>query len=316
MLSGVDAEVAEPAFPVATGKVADSPPEHSSGTGTPSPTKGPVPTVPMRYRAQRKLRKGDVSICGWNIAVVVFLLLAVWFEIIVLLVPHGIACLFYLITMHTALREIRHHLKAPELRDQGELTSYVTKMQRAQPQVSFTVVCSHTAGSRTKTSRTGTSRTEVTHRSSHPFMYATSTDASTLTKNWQQPASGGGEENGSVGTGFVAVVSSGLSWSAAKGMTAAKLKAEKERLHAENKHRDKDCSVTVKVSLPDQLPHQLYVPTGMKSRQLPAVVELLLVFFGLGAPLYFYYTRSRLSRHIEHKVHKTIYIEGHSASAV
>ena len=146
-------------------------------------------------------------------------------------------------------------------------------------------------------------------------MYAASTDVSTLTKNWQQPASGGGEENGSVGTGFVAVVSSGLSWSAAKGVTADKLKAEKERLHAENKHRDADCSVTVKVSLPDQLPHQLYAPTGMKSRQLPAVVELLLVFFGLGAPLYFYY-RSRLSRHIEHKVHKTIYIEGHSAPAV
>ena len=230
------------------------------------------------------------------------------------------SALIYLGTMLTVLREIRHHLKAPKLRDQGELTSYVTKMQRAQPQVSFTVVCSHKPGGSTrKTSgppNINTNKVKVTHRSSHPFMYATSTDASTLTKNWQQPAGGGGEEDGSVGTGFVAVVSSGLSWSAAKGVTADKLKAEKERLHAENKHRDKDCSVTVKVSLPDQLPHQLYVPTGMKSRQLPAVVELLLVFFGLGAPLYFYYTRSRLSRHIEHKVHKTIYIEGHSAPAV
>ena len=82
--------MSEPAFPVATGKVADS---HSSGTrGTPSPTKGPVPAVPMRYRAQRKLRKcekmcEDVWICGWNIAVVVFLLLAVWFNIII---PHGV----------------------------------------------------------------------------------------------------------------------------------------------------------------------------------------------------------------------------------
>jgi len=224
------------------------------------------------------------------------------------------SALFYLCTMGFVLREFRYHLKAPKLRDQVELTSYVTKMQRAQPQVSFTVVCSHTEGSRTKSSRTGTRKEKVTHRSSHPFMYATSTDASTLTKNWQQPAGGGGEEDGSVGTGFVAVVSSGLSWSAAKGVTAKKLKAEKERLHAENKHRDKDCSVTVKVSLPGRLPHQLYAPADTKSRQLPAVVELLLIFLGLGAPLYFYYTRGR--RHIEHKVHKTIYIEGHAAPAV
>ena len=100
----------------------------------------------------------------------------------------------------------------------------------------------------------------------------------------------------------------------AKGATADKIKAEKRRLHEENKHRDKECSVTVKVSLPGQCSDQLYVPDDAKLGKLPAVVELLLVFLGLGGPLWFYYS-SRVSRHIEHKVHKTIYIEGHAAPA-
>jgi len=156
----------------------------------------------------------------------------------------------------------------------------------------------------------------VTHRSSHPFTYATSTDVSTLKKNWQQPAGGGGGEDGSLGTGFVAVVSSEWSWSVAKGATADKLKAEKLRLYEENKHRDKSCSVTVKVSLPGRLKTQLYAPAGAKFAdwRRPCVAELLLVFFCLGAPMYFYYAR-KLSRNVEHHVRKTIYIEGHAAPA-
>ena len=466
MLSGVDAEVAEPAFPVATGKVADSPPEHSSGTGTPSPTKGTVPAVPVRYRAQtkRKLKGHDVWICGWNIAFVVLLLLAVWFHVIVehnvtgTFVPpppppsppqaptscpfdvvacnrkcalmhvdckesnskkscnnnkknkscnkkncdalHGretaygstaaftnftdqrahlesldwahepllwglrkenigdgtcdrsgcaatlcecnyeggdcvrteendlytqvpflrvvpfllaLSTFVYLCTMLLVLRNVSGYLKkALRLRDERELTVYVTKMQQAQPQVSFSVVCSHPSVHTSKSPAPGRSKSHpvVTHRSSHPFTYATSTDASTLTQNWQQP----GGEDGSLGTGFVAAVSSGLSWSMAKGATADKIKAEKKRLHEENKHRDKKCSVTVKASLPGQCSEQLYVPDDAKLGKLPAVVELLLVFFGLGGPLWFYYSRG-VSRHIEHRVHKTIYIEGHAAPA-
>jgi hypothetical protein len=457
MLSGVDAEVAEPAFPVATGKVADSPPEHSSGTGTPSPTKGTVPAVPMRYRPQtkRKLTGFDVWLCGWNIAFVVSLLFVVWFHVIVehnvtgTFVPppsppsppqaptscpfdvvacnrkcalmhvdckesnskkscnggkkkkcnkkncnalHGgvngstaaftnftdqrahlesldwahepllwglrkenigdgtcdrsgcaatlcecnyeggdcvrmeedeflkvmssllaVSTFVYLCTMLLLLRNVSGYLKkAPRLRDERELTAYVTKMQQAQPQVSFSVVCSHMGGGGRDKVGPGSSKSRpvFTHRSSHPFTYATSTDASTLTQNRQQP----GGEDGSLGTGFVAAVSSGLSWSMAKGATADKIKAEKKRLHEENKHRDKKCSVTVKASLPGQCSEQLYVPDDAKLGKLPAVVELLLVFLGLGGPLWFYYS-SRVSRHIEHKVHKTIYIEGHAAPA-
>ena len=157
----------------------------------------------------------------------------------------------YLVSMHHVFGMIGYHLKAPKLRDEGELTAYVTKMQRAQLQVSFSVVCSHSSGGvKGKTVGKSRSKTVVTHRSSHPFTYSTSTDVSTLTKNWQQPAGGGGGEDGGLGTGFVAVVSSGLSWSAAKGATADKLKAEKKRLYDANKHRDKKCSVTVGASLP------------------------------------------------------------------
>jgi len=223
----------------------------------------------------------------------------------------------YLLTMHHVLGVVGYHLKAPKLRDEAELTAYVTKMQRAQPTVSFSVVCSHTSGGGGGVggSRKTKSKTVVTHRSSHPFTYSTSTDASTLSKNWQQPAGGGGGEDGGLGMGHVAVVNSGLTWSAAKGATADKLKAEKKRLHDENKHRDKKCVVTVKASLPGKLPTQLYAPAGAKfTKRLSPCAELLLVFFGLGAPLYFYYVY-RLSRHVDHTVRKTIYIEGHAAPA-
>ena len=224
-----------------------------------------------------------------------------------------LAILIYLGTMYFYLNKvIGYHLKAPKLRDEGELTAYVTRMQKAQVQVRFSVVCSHTTGTRTKTSHTGTNKTVVTHRSSHPFAYAASTDASTLTMDWQQPAYGG--EAGSLGTD-VAIVSSGLLWFAAKGVTADKLMAEKKRLYEENKHRDKDCSVSVKAALPDRLPYQLYVPAGAKfTKRLPLIAELLLVFFGLGAPLFFYYKR-RLRRCVELTVRKTIFIEGHGPSA-
>jgi len=451
----VDAEAA-----VVVAKIAQSPPECSSGTGAPSPTKGLVPAVPMRYRAPTKQlvtkgTKGSLFVCGWNVAAVVFTLLTVWFYVLVptdvltgTLLPtpsppppplppqapttcpfdvvacnrqcalmhlncakntkkrilhcdglHGretanrstaafdtVAkktaylesldwehepilwglreehvgngrcdrsgcgatlcecnfdggdcvveevpsgpwylmhlCVFsilpYLLSMCQVLGVVGYYLKAPKLRDEGELTAYVTKMQREQLQVSFSVVCSHTTGgTRHKHSHTGTgqSKTIVTHRSSHPFTYSTSTDVSTLTKNWQQPAGGGGGEDGGLGTGFVAVVSSGLSWSAAKGATADKLKAEKKRLYDANKHRDKTCSVTVRASLPGQHSDLLYAPAGAKfTKRLSCVVELLLVFFGLGAPLFFYY-KHKLSRHVAHTVRKTIYIEGHAAPA-
>jgi hypothetical protein len=228
-----------------------------------------------------------------------------------------LAILIYLVTMRVILKDVvGFHLKAPKLRDEAELTAYVTKMQRTQLQVSITVVCSHRSGggrsaTSSATSTKTKSKTVVTHRSSHPFTYATSTDASTLTNNWQLQAG----EGGRLGTGFVAVVSSGLVWSLAKGVTADKLKAEKERLHAENKHRDKDCSVRIKASLPGQLPDQLYAPAGAKlTKRIPFIAELLLVFLGLGAPLYFYYLH-KLSRHVELTVRKTIYIEGHAPPA-
>jgi len=228
-----------------------------------------------------------------------------------------ICTLVYLATMYVVIVQvIGHHLKAPKLRDEGELTAYVTKMQREQLQVSFSVVCSHTGGGRSKTSHTGTGQSEivVTHRSSHPFAYAASTDVSTLAQSWLQPAGGGSGEDGSLGTGFLAVVSSRLSWKAAKGKTADKLKAEKKRLYEENKHRDRKCTVTVEATLPGHKEDQLYAPAGGATKRLPLVAELLLVLLGLGAPLYFYYAR-RLSRHIEHTVHKTLYIEGHAAPA-
>ena len=220
----------------------------------------------------------------------------------------------YLISTSVALVNlIGHHLNAPKLRDEGDLTAYVEKMQRAQPQVSFSVVCSHKSGGGKKIAgppKTGKAKTIVTHRSSHPFTYATCTDKSNLTKNWQQPTGGGNGEGGSLGTGFVAVVSSKLNWSAAKGATADLITAEKERLRLENKDRDKTCSVTVEVDLPGLLPDQLYAPANPK--RLPPVAEVLLVFLGLGAPLWVWYRR-RLTRRIAHTVHKTIYIEGHAA---
>ena len=456
----------EAAVVVATGKaqIAQSPPERSSGTGAPSPTKGRVPTVPMRYRAptKRVVTKGSLCICGLNVATVVFALLLVWFYVLVptdvltgTLLPtpsppppplppqapttcpfdvvacnrqcalmhlnctarqrpkpknknnknkvkwedcdglHGgetanrstaafdgranktaylesldwehepilwglreehvgngrcdrsgcgatlcecnfdggdcvveevpsdpwyilMCCVFssiaYLVVMCEVFKVIGFRFKAPKLRDEGELTAYVTKMQRAQLQVSFSVVCSHSSGGvKGKTVGKSKPKTVVTHRSSHPFTYSTSTDVSTLTKNWQQPAGGGGGEDGGLGTGFVAVVSSGLSWSAAKGATADKLKAEKKRLYDANKHRDKRCSVTVRASLPGCHSHLLYAPAGAKfTKRLSPVAELLLVFFGFGAPLIFYYER-RLSRHVAHTVRKTFYIEGHAA---
>ena len=454
---------AEAAVVVATGKVAQSPPERSSGTGAPSPTEGLVPAVPMRYTVptKRVVAKGSLYICGWNVAAVVFTLLTVWFYVLVptdvltgtLLptpsppppplppqapttcpfdvvacnrqcalmhvscttrtrtrkkkkgsgpgpdcdglygretanrstaafdgranktaylesldwehepilwglraehvgnghcdrsgcgatlcecnfdggdcvveeVPSGrwyfiMLCVFsilpYLLSMCEEYGVIGRYLKAPKLRDEGELTAYVTKMQRAQLQVSFSVVCSHSSGGvQGKTVGKSKSKTVVTHRSSHPFTYSTSTDVSTLTKNWQQPAGGGGGEDGGLGTGIVAVVSSGLSWSVAKGATADKLKAEKKRLYDANKHRDKTCSVTVRASLPGRHSNLLYAPAGAKfTKRLSRVVELLLVFFGLGAPLFFYYKR-KLSRHVAHTVRKTIYIEGHAAPA-
>ena len=54
----------------------------------------------------------------------------------------------------------------------------------------------------------------------------------------------------------------------------------------------------------------LYAPANPK--RLPPVAEVLLVFLGLGAPLWVWYRR-RLTRRIAHTVHKTIYIEGHAA---
>jgi hypothetical protein len=232
--------------------------------------------------------------------------------------PFGILTFGYLVTMYVVIvHVIGDHLKAPKLRDEGELTAYVTKMQREQLQVSFSVVCSHTTGSsKPKTSHTGTGskKTIVTHRSSHPFAYAASTDVSTLAQSWLQPAGGGSGWEGSLGTGSLAVVSSKLSWKPAKGKTADKLEAERRRLKEENKHRDSECTVTVKATLPGQKKDQLYAPAGGATKRLPLVAELLLVLLGLGAPLYFYYAR-RLSRHIEHTVDKTIYIEGHAAPA-
>jgi hypothetical protein len=447
---------AEAAVVVATGKVAQSPPEHSSGTGAPPPTEGRVPAVPMRYGAptERVVSKCNLWICSWNVAAVVGLLLTVWFYILVAqdvltgtLLPtpsppppplppqapttcpfdvvacnrqcalmhlictarqrpkkpknredcdglHGgetanrstaafdgranktaylesldwehepilwglreehvgngrcdrsgcgatlcecnfdggdcvveevpsdpwyilMCCVFssiaYLVVMCEVFKVIGFRFEAPKLRDEGELTAYVTKMQRAQLQVSFSVVCSHSSGGiKGKTVGKSQPKTVVTHRSSHPFTYSTSTDVSTLTKNWQQPAGGGGGEDGGLGTGFVAVVSSGLSWSAAKGATADKLKAEKKRLYDANKHRDKYCSVTVRASLPGCHSHLLYAPADAKfTKRLSPVAELLLVCFGFGAPLIFYYER-RLSRHVAHTVRKTLYIEGHA----
>lgn len=231
------------------------------------------------------------------------------------------AFLWYLCVMCTSLNGVTNPIwKAPKLRDERELTAYITEMQRAQLQVGFSVVCSHTEKSKgsgnnshTGTSRSKKSYTVVTHRSSHPFAYAASTDVSTLTKNWQQPAAGGGGEDGSLGTGFAAVVNSKLSWTAANGVTADKLKAEKTRLYEENKDHDTECSVKFEVSLPGKLSCQMYAPAGATKR-LPLVCEYLLVFLGLGAPLWFYYER-RLSKHVEHTVRKTIYIEGHAAPA-
>jgi hypothetical protein len=227
------------------------------------------------------------------------------------------AFLFYLFTMCVVLANVSGPIwNAPKLRDERELTAYVTEMQRAQLQVGFSVVCSHTESegpSTSSASQKSKSWTVVTHRSSHSFAYAASTDVSTLTKNWQQPAGGGGGEDGSLGRGFAAVVNSKLSWTAANGVTADKLKAEKTRLYEENKDRDKKCSVKFEVSLPGQLSCQLYAPAGATKR-LPLVCERLLVFLGLGAPLWFYYDR-RLSKHVEHTVRKTIYIEGHAAPA-
>ena len=50
----------------------------------------------------------------------------------------------YLCSMYSALvKVIRYHLNAPKLRDEGELTAYVEKMQRAQPQVSSHGPLSH-----------------------------------------------------------------------------------------------------------------------------------------------------------------------------
>jgi hypothetical protein len=205
------------------------------------------------------------------------------------------------------LKPIFDELREPKLRNDGELTAYVTKMQRAQVEVSFRVVCSHIIGRKHRS-------TIVTHRSSHPFTYLRSTDKSTLTKNWQQPAGrGGGDEDGSLGTGIVAVVSSGLSWSAAKGKTADKLKAERRRLYDENKHRDKRCDVRVEVTLPGRLPTQLYAPADARfSGRLSPVAVFFGFFLGLGVPLYFYYD-CMLSKRVEHTVHKIIYIDGHAA---
>ena len=91
------------------------------------------------------------------------------------------------------------------------------------------------------------------------------------------------------------------------------LKAEKRRLHDENKHRDKRCSVSVKAVLPDRLPTQLYAPAGAPfTKRFNPIVELVLVFLGLGVPLYFYYDR-KLSKRLEHRVRKTIYIDCHDA---
>lgn len=47
---------------------------------------------------------------------------------------------------------------------------------------------------------------------------------------------------------------------------------------------------------------QLYAPAGAKfiERLPPRIAELLLVIFGLGAPLYFYTPAARLSRNIDH----------------
>ena len=464
-----DAKAAKPAVRAAAA-AADSPPELSSGSGAPPPTKGPVPAVPMRYKAytDKALTKNHQFTYGLNIAFVVLALLAVWFGIIIehdvltgSLLPTPspppppapaappqapttcpfdvVACNRQCALMHVECEEwnlnhagtkvkrnkkwvtlqprncdrlhggeihnqsaannavnktyfesldwvnetslwglrkeqigdgrcdrsgcgatlckcnfdggdcveetsyegpdqriaiyvslwgafcmylfmmtgllsnvVGYHLKAPKLRDERELTAYVTEMQRAQLQVSFSVVCSHSVRAKNREAK---SSTHVTHRSSHPFAYAASTDVSTLTKNWQQPAGGGGGEDGSLGTGFVAVVSSDLSWKPAKGVTADKFKAEKQRLYEENKHRDRNCSVTAVASLPGRRSNQLYAPANATNgKRLPCIAEALLVLLGLGAPLWSHYRRA-LSRHIKHTVVKTIYIEGHAAPA-
>ena len=56
----------------------------------------------------------------------------------------GVFC-FYLLIMRLVLVNVTGSiLDAPKLRDERELTAYITGMQRAQLQVSVSVVCSHT----------------------------------------------------------------------------------------------------------------------------------------------------------------------------
>lgn len=283
-----------------------------------------LPSVPMRYdeeNAYKKL-KGEKMfwICLSNVVVIVFVLLTVvaFLDLITGMFPPILGGLFlfyigYLAVSFKVFGWITSLLDAPKLRDEGELTAYVTKMQRAELKVSFTVECSHTPKKQSKTPPdTSKPHAVVTHTSSHPFEYATSTDKSTLGRTWQQPAADGGEDRGLLGTGFVALVTSELKWFAAKGVTANKMRAEKDRLYEEHKDKDKECVLAISVVLPDQEEAQLYVPADANFQgRLPKIAEFFLIIFWLGAPLFFYYAK-QLRYVIKHTVSKTIYSADHA----
>lgn len=286
----------------------------------------PVPPVPMRTRERKEgWGKPDKFIFCINVLLVVLLLLGLLFTFftkgeaseigtVLCFAWMSFVILGYLLTMCKMLEYFGGVLSAPKLRGEAKLRAYVEDMQRAELRVSFEIVCHHMKGpAKRKTSgppNTGKATKKVTHRSSHPFKYATiCTDKSTLFKNWQEPA--GGEE-GTLETDFVAVLTTCLKWSAAEGATADALNAEKKRVYEEHKDRDKVCTVTTVVELlPEHLKTQLYTPGDASIRRLPLVVELILVLLCLGAPLFFYYKR-RLNRHILHTVHKAFYIPDHA----
>lgn len=283
----------------------------------------PLTAIPMSYKAtQPVVFTGQMFILVVisNLLVIVLMLLSLFFGLtgdtyVPFVASLGLCCIVYWGFTYLVLKKIGYIMEeAPKLRSEANVTEYVVAMQRAEPQVSLHVECSHWAsGSKASNGRTTASKgsTKVTYTASHPFEIAASTDKSTtLSKNWQQPG-----EDGSLGTGFVAVVSGEIRFCPGAGATADKLKAEKERLYEENKHRDKDCSVTSGVSLPGWEPRQLYAPADAKfTKRFPRVAELLLVVIGLGAPLCMYYGRM-LSRHIHLKVVKNVYIEGHAPPA-
>jgi hypothetical protein len=277
----------------------------------------PVPPVPMGTRVDKE---------GWgfiffiNVLLVVLLLSGLLFTFftkggarevgtVLSFSLFGFVTLLYLCTMGDELKKVGGELSAPMIRGEANLRAYVEDMQRAELRVNIDVECHHmssTTGKGNPNNRSkGKPTKRVTHRSSHPFEYATTcTDKSTLLKNWQV-------EEGTLETDFVAVLSTNLKWSAAKGPTADALNAESKRVYQEHKDRDKVCTVRRTASLPGRLKTQLYTPGDASIRRLPQVVELILVLLCLGAPLAIYYRRT-LNRRILHTVHKTIYIPGHA----